>query len=248
MNIYERASHLLDPSIFEKATFSETCFTFDFENIPKEPQYILRMMVYSPETDGELVIPPELEWMREELKTIRILRNYFLRNEQPYIYVTVRHGEVTSVTDDEWHVDGFSMRVPHVPEQNYIWTNNKYTTQLLNQKFKLPDDFDPMKHNIHTFFQSRAKESNIVECRYKYLYLIDPYVVHRRPKIPDGTKRTFIRISFVPIEIEDDTCTPNPLLPRKVYGRQDIRKKLVPYTFKNAEDRLAYEMKYGHLF
>jgi hypothetical protein len=41
--------------------------------------------------------------------------------------------------------------------------------------------------------------------------------------------RTFWRVSFVPIEIEDDTCTQNPLLPRKVHGRSDIRNVLVRY-------------------
>ena len=54
-------------------------------------------------------------------------------------------------------------------------------------------------------------------------------MVHRRPSNTTGKQRTFVRISFIPIEIEDDTCTRNMLFPEKVYNRKDIREKLINY-------------------
>jgi len=191
-----------------------------------ENQYILRMMVRSPETNG-FVIPDELAWISPTLANICQFHDMVF-HDRPYVYVTVRSGEVKSVTDDEWHVDGFSMRVPHKPEQNYIWSDC-YPTEVLDQRFVIPEDFDPFKHNIHTYFQDNADPSKIKSLKERHLCIIDPYVVHRRPQVPVGTKRAFVRISFVPIEIEDDTCTPNLLLKKKIYNRIDIRKSLVPY-------------------
>lgn len=144
-----------------------------------------------------------------------------------FVYVTVRHGMVTSETDDLWHVDGFSMRVPHVPEQNYICAS-AFPTEYLIKRWSIPKDFDPMRHNLHRYFQQRA-EGPVGIGAPNVIYAIDPYCVHRRPQVPAGTRRTFWRVSFVPIEIEDDTCTPNPLLQTRKYGREDVRKRLVDY-------------------
>lgn len=225
MNIYERSKHLLSPAHYENADPVRMVLRVD-EIHPPADQHILRMLVKSPETDG-FVIPEELVWMGHLIQSVhRMQENVF--HDHPYVYVTVRSGVVKTSADAEWHVDGFSMRTPHLPEQNYIWSDC-YGTEMLDQQFSIPEDFDPFVHNIHKYFQKHADSSKIWSCEPKNLYIIDPYVVHRRPKVPQGTQRTFFRISFVPIEIEDDTCTPNPLLPPKVYGRSDIRKKLIDY-------------------
>lgn len=191
-----------------------------------DDQYVLRMMIRSPHSNG-FQIPEELRWLENAI-FFALYTQEKLNKSSAYVYVTVRSGLVTSVTDDEWHVDGFSMRVPHEPEQNYVWTDC-YPTQHLAQQFDIPKDFDPMRHNLHQFFQDRADASKIKELACERLHLIDPYIVHRRPTVPTGTRRTFVRISFVPIEIEDDTCTPNPLLPQRKYERADIRKTLIRY-------------------
>lgn len=188
-------------------------------------QYVLRMMIKSPETN-DFVIPDELKWLESAILAChKVQCERFV--DHPYAYVTVRSGIVTSTTDDLWHVDGFSMRVPHPPEQNYIWTNVQ-PTEVLDQVFNLPEDFDPFKHNIHQYFQDH-EAGEIITLEPERFYMIDPYVVHRRPAVTAGIHRTFVRISFIPIEIEDDTCNQNPLLPRKSYGRSDIRHQLVRY-------------------
>ena len=145
-----------------------------------------------------------------------------------FVYVTVRHGIVDTTRDSEWHVDGFSMRFPHKPEQDYVCTSS-VPTEFLLSRWRIPNDFDPFKHNIHHFFQDRENQGERFYGQDNTVYLIDPYCVHRRPPEAAGTARTFWRVAFVPIEIEDDTCTQNPLLPRKVYARGDIRTTLTRY-------------------
>jgi hypothetical protein len=195
-------------------------------NIPFERQYILRMMVRSPESDG-LRIPEELEWLKDTIQGCDTLQKSMgLKNQ--YVYITVRHGIVTSETDDIWHVDGFSMRREHVPEQNYIWTNVE-PTEYAEQAFPIPDDFDAMKHHLHWYLDEQVRQENIRQCEAGNIYLIDPYCVHRRPKQTAGIHRTFWRISFIPIEIEDNQCQQNPLMPKKIYSNEDIRKVLIRY-------------------
>ena len=224
MNIFHRARHLLSLDNF--ATAARNIMSVDHSMSVPDDQYVLRMLVKSPDTRG-FAIPDELEWARSTIMLATSLQESVFINH-PYVYITVRSGVVKTTTDNEWHVDGFSMRVPHLPEQNYIWSSC-HPTEMLDQRFAIPADFDPFKHNIHTYFQNNADSSKIKLLDSQKLHIIDPYVVHRRPAVPAGTQRAFVRISFVPIEIEDDTCTPNPLLPRKFYNRQDIRKTLVSY-------------------
>jgi hypothetical protein len=195
---------------------------------PADEQYILRMMVRTPSSGG-FKVPQELQWL---LPLIETCNKNQVENRifNPFVYITVRHGIVKSVTDDMWHVDGFSMRTPHIPEQNYIYAS-KCGTEELVQDVKLPVDFDPMRHNIHQYFEDVADVKNIRSLKDKTLYRIDPYVIHRRPTVTSGMSRTFFRISFIPIEIEDDTCTVNPLIPRlSPYGRGDIRNQLQRYV------------------
>jgi hypothetical protein len=222
VSVFERARELLS---------SKNQFGLEPEDVgffpcglPPGEQHILRMMLKR--AKGEIRIPVELEWVAPILREAwQLQRENGFDPSDDFIYVTVRHGVVKSVTDDLWHVDGFSMRAPHRPEQNYIWANRD-GTEWLDQPMFLPDDFDPMRNNVHQYFQDVAADENVRHMRCEHLYRIDPYVIHRRPRITQGTLRSFFRISFVPIEIEDDTCTQNPLLPSGPYNRPDIRNTL----------------------
>ena len=191
--------------------------------VPYDRQYILRMMIRTPSSGG-FCIPDELEWLKSTILDLdTIQKNNNLRNE--FVYVTVRHGLVTSETDDIWHVDGFSMRTPHLPEQNYIWTDIE-PTEYAEQSFEFPEPFDPLKHNIHWYFDERVRSENIKRCEEKTIYMFDPYFIHRRPKTTAGMMRTFWRVSFIPIEIRDGQCQQNPLLPVQSYSDGDIRDRL----------------------
>lgn len=226
MNIFQRAKQLLSLDIFNDRSIAGTEIALNTDTLNEIPenQYILRMMVSCPKYG--LQIPPELNWLKKTIEqTIEFQKQFVLH---PFIYVTVRCGLVRSVTDDKWHVDGFSMRIPHTPEQNYIYTDSN-PTEILHQHIPIPFGFDPLKHNLHSWFQKNAIESNVAVAPSKKLLVIDPYIVHRRPVGSAGIMRKMFRISHVPIEIKDDTNTRNPLMPDVKYGTLDFRQKLVDF-------------------
>lgn len=193
----------------------------------KDRQYILRMLIKAPL--GEWCVPPELNWCIDLIRAAED-NQCKMGIMQPYCYITIRHGIVETKTDDVWHVDGFSMRITHIPEQNYIWSN-KYGTEYLEQAWNIPKDFHPIKHNIHTsIFQKQVEIDKKRIMHPGVLYCFDPYVVHRRPIMSWGQMRTLVRISFTPIPIMDDNNTQNPLLPVPSYnieGVKDFRDKLI---------------------
>lgn len=220
--LIERAKDQLDLKYFKQRNYPISIRKFEVYP-PKKSINILRMCIKHPQFGFKF--PSEYYWMYPLfINTCWIQTNYIKRNH-PYIYLTIRHGIVNTTTDDVWHVDGFSMRYKHYPEQNYIWSDC-YPTEFLIQEFDIENQFDPLKHNIYWYIQDRAKEFNIISANPKELSLIDPYVIHRRPKESFNIQRTFIRISFVPIEIEDDKNTQNPHFPQKIYNNRDIRLSL----------------------
>jgi hypothetical protein len=231
--IYARAQRLLNLADFSRYIPPLDCGTPHATSCPHDRQYILRMLVSRPEDDS-LSIPQPLGWLADDIRSCwEMQASNGLNPSGDFVYVTVRHGEITSLTDDLWHVDGFSTRVPHRPEQNYFFSD-AHPTEVLSHGFDIPADFDPLRHNIHEYFQDHADERPIATLDPGRVHLLDPYIVHRRPPGATG-HRTFFRISFVPIEIEDDTCMRNPLFPPKVYGREDCRKRLGRYVARQAK-------------
>ncbi len=157
--------------------------------LSSDRQYVLRMMVRNPESNG-FKIPEALNWLSDtilELDSIQKQNNLL----NPFVYVTVRHGLVESKTDDVWHVDGFSMRIKHLLEQNYIWSDRD-ATEYADQAFPLPETFDPMKHHLHWYFEDHVEKKNIKQLQEKTIYAIDPYLVHRRPKSTANTNEGFL--------------------------------------------------------
>lgn len=203
--IQERAFHILN-----LADYRHTGGPLDLGEVdltpPGERQYILRMAIRAHGSD--ITIPSELDWIRPMFDRA-IASQTQMGIDHPFIYVTIRHGTVNSTSDDEWHVDGFSTKTPHVPEQNYLWcSDDAFEYSELNVAF--PDDFDPRRHNIHRYLAQHVTE--VSKAKSRTLYCMDPYVIHRRPSSTTGTYRTFVRISFVPIQINDVNNTPNPHL------------------------------------
>lgn len=227
-NIAIRGLTALNLRQYAVANYPERVDSFDL-NIPEKRQYILRVLVKRPFEDFGL--PPELSWLKLLIEKASQYQLNVLRIKQPFCYITVRSGIVDSVTDDEWHVDGFSQTITHLPEQNYIWTDHT-PTEFVARPFLFPKDFDTSKHNIHLLFQdSIIKSTYVFQLNPKTLYCLDPYVVHRRPILTKGIHRTFVRLSFTPIEIIDCNNTFNPLLPTDYRrdGRKDFMNQLARY-------------------
>lgn len=201
--------------------------TFKYKlKCPYERQYILRRMIKNIHED--FVIDEDIEWCRSIIKKAQKEQEK-LGIRHPFCYITIRHGTVTSETDDEWHTDGFSQVITHIPEQNYIATSNNCTEYVL-QPIKFPKDFDGLKHNIHLYIQEEIdnKKPKIHKAKKNIFYLFSPYCIHRRPIDIKGKQRTFVRITFTPIEICDDDCD-------KAEGKynrtsNNTRLKLIKYS------------------
>lgn len=198
--------------------------------IPVENEfYILRMLVRP--KYGDFRIPESLGFLSD---TIRLLSQYDRERTGIYdswCYVTIRHGEVSSKTDDDFHFDGASFRTDIIPERNYVWVNHT-GTEYKTGELKFPSDFNPLLHNIFTFVENRLKDKPIERMDAKQWYMLSPFCLHRRPKITNGVKRTFYRICFSDIEGRDINNTNNPLIPTPFYGRNPVdsfRNKLLDY-------------------
>jgi hypothetical protein len=226
MDIARRAHSLLDLKAFVDTGTALSLGTIDLVP-PVERQYVLRMAIRA--QGGPRMMPDALTWTSPMLD-VALRHQATIDADHPFCYVTVRHGIVDSVSDDDWHVDGFSMKVPHVPEQNYVWCSHT-GTECVPLEVAFPDDFDPMRHNIHEYLARFVDDGLVVRSPDRTVQCMDPYVLHRRPAATAGTNRTFVRISFVPIEIDDVNNTQNPLLPR-VYGFDGVayRNHLEPYA------------------
>lgn len=226
MHTAARAKRILSLSTFAHVNGPEEVGTF-IPACPLDNQQVLRMIVRLPH-EG-LQLPPEVEWTRP-LFDITDAGQRAIGIAHPFCYLTIRHGPVQSVTDDEWHVDGFSTKISHLPEQNYIVADS-YPTEYVERAFHFPNGFDPLAHNVHRFFQSVISQGDIRQCKVNKVYCLDPYVPHRRVSIPADKIRTFLRVSYTPVEIMDDANTPNPLIPMRRYNRDGvaIRNKLAAY-------------------
>lgn len=228
MGIEDRARTALNLDQYSGINSPEKLGYLDLDT-PENRQYILRMLVREP--FGGFKVPDELLWLKPLIEAASNHQEQ-MGIRQPYCHITVRHGEVTSEKDDEWHVDGFSMNVTHLPEQNYAWVN-RYPTEYLERSFDIPGDFDPQKHNIHLLLQDLlGGDENVKTFDEETAYCFDPYVLHRRPQVPTGIERTFVRVSFCPMEIEDVNNTQNPLLPRDYDrdGVEEFRNQLERYS------------------
>ncbi len=193
--------------------------------VPYKSLMILRMLV-RPKYSNCWYVPESLEFLKDTISDIMDYDEKRTGIKDSWCYVTIRHGKVTSKTDDEWHFDGASFRTDIIPERNYIWVNN-YPTEFKTGGLQIPSDFDPIKHNLFTFAAHQLKDVWEEQTKAKQWYLLSPFCLHRRPKITEDVHRTFIRICFTDIEGRDINNTPNPLLPTPFYGRDPVK------TFRN---------------
>lgn len=227
-NISKRGKKIFNLKQFNNNNYPE--FVKSIKVIcPYKRQYILRMLIK--EAYNDFQIPQELNWAKPLIEEAIKYQKDIVNISHSFCYITIRHGLVTSETDDIWHVDGFSTLINHIPEQNYGWANC-YPTEFLAKRIKFPKDFNPLIHNAHQFIQSKInKYDNIFNIHPNTLFCFDPYVIHRRPQIPKDIVRTFVRISFDPIEIKDVNNTINPLLPKYYIrdGVKEFRDKLINY-------------------
>jgi hypothetical protein len=116
-------------------------------------------------------------------------------------------------------------------EHSYIITSSP-PTEFCLQPFFLKH-LDEAKHNYFLEFDRQAKEANVYGSIPYHLYLIDPYMVHRTPKIKRRTSRWFLRITYAFTELQHPKNTINPLFAGQEYDKRiDIRENLMANEFE----------------
>jgi hypothetical protein len=182
-------------------------------------QNVLRMLVRP--KYGWWQIPIPLIPLRQTIFDLAKLDLADTGIEDSWCYATIRKGEVSTKTDDEWHFDGASFRTSIIPERNYVWTSHTPTEYVLGT-LHFPKDFDPVRHDLFSFAYQTAMNKRQHTCDVKQWYRLSPFCLHRRPTEAKG-QRTFLRICFTDIEGRDVNNTPNPLLPTDAFGRDPVR-------------------------
>lgn len=194
------------------------------EVYPENDLMFLRMLVRP--KYGEFIIPKELNFLKKGILKLAKYDRERTGIKDSWCYVTIRHGKVTSTTDDEWHFDGSSFRTDIIPERNYVWVNNNPTEYKIGN-LKFPKKFNPIIHNLFTYVSKKLKNKPILLTEIKKWYLLSPFCLHRRPFIEKNINRTFYRICFTDIEGRDINNTQNPLLHTEFFGRDPVK------TFRN---------------
>jgi len=206
----------------------EVCFLNNVE-CPYAFQYILRMLVRI--AHGEFQLPTQLLWLKTVIDITNTHQKMMKLNHN-FVYVTVRKGLNQGSNNNGWHVDGFSKTTTHLPEQNYIFSDT-YPTEYIEKAIYIPRNFDAMKHNLHLFLQDNIKPMDEIKImKMNTLYCLDPYIIHRKPEIPTGIDRLFVRITYSSVEILDNNNSPNAYLLRSFPNRdgiKDFRNKLTKY-------------------
>lgn len=194
---------------------------------PFDNQMVLRMLV-RPKYSNDFFIPDELKWLETHIRAFYDLDTELTGIAKKWVYVTVRHG-IEESPDNNWHIDGGSLRVELIPERNYIWVSS-YGFEYLTGRVKFSPNFDPVKRNLFNYILDNIVADGGYVAKAQQWYLVHPFVFHKRSIRANGENRTFIRITFPDIEIRDVNCTQNPLLPTESFGRDPVksfRNKLV---------------------
>lgn len=196
---------------------------------------VLRMPLKFPNTDYR--VPSELNGLMPLITRAAEYESFINpRHNDCFCHITF---DKSFIQADQFHrfpgfhgdgVQGVKI-TPKVPvEHSYIFATNP-STEFCLQPFFLTH-LDESKHNFFLEFDKQAKECNVYGSLSNHLYLIDPYMVHRTPKILVPTKRVFGRITYAFTELQHPKNTVNPMFQGQEYDKRiDIRERLVRNEF-----------------
>lgn len=200
------------------------------------PINVLRMPLKFPNTDYR--IPKELALVEALIKRVAEYEAFINPNHKDYFcHITY---DFSSVGKDHYHrfpgfhgdgIQGTKLTPKVNAEHSYILTTNP-PTEFCLQPFFLTH-LDEAKHNFFLEFDKQAREDNVYKTLPNHLYLIDPYMVHRTPKINEDVNRLFLRITFAATELQHPKNTVNPLFMGQQYEKRiDIRSNLTRHEFE----------------
>lgn len=210
------------------------------ENVPN----VLRLPIKM--AGEEVKIPKEIMAWKPLID--RILQYEVVINRQYekfFVHVTI---DTSYVNVGEYHrfpgyhgdgLQGAKFPVKLTCEHSYIVVTDP-PTEVCLQPFFL-DHLDPAKHNLFTEMDKQALPENTYKLLSNHLYLFDPYVVHRTPKINSPINRTFFRLTVTPAELMVPKNTINPMFKPPIYpAKIDVRDILA----EDSDILVPYEL-YG---
>jgi hypothetical protein len=201
---------------------------------------VLRMPLKFPGTIYK--IPRELEALVPLIQRVAEYEKFLCTDRHVNPDATFCHitCDFSNVSPGEYHrypgfhgdgIQGTKLTPKVYVEHSYILTWDP-PTEFCLQPFFLKH-LDEAKHNYFLEFDRQAKEVNVYGSLPRHLYLIDPYMVHRTPKIKQRTSRLFLRITYAFTELQHPKNTINPLFDGQEYHKRiDIRENLCANEFE----------------
>jgi len=197
---------------------------------------VLRMPLKFPGTT--YIVPRELEGLEPLIRRTAEYEKFINKDhDECFCHVTFDASNVDAGTYHRYpgfHGDGIqgTKLTPKVNvEHSYIMTSSP-PTEFCLQPFFLKH-LDEAKHNFFLEFDRQSKDVNLYGSIPYHLYLIDPYMVHRTPKIKQRATRLFLRITYAFTELQHPKNTINPLFFGQAYDKRvDIREHLCANEFE----------------
>lgn len=196
---------------------------------------VLRMPLKYPNTS--YLVPVELSPIQKLIQRVAEYEK-FINPEHDKCFCHITYDR-SIVNPNEYHrfpgfhgdgIQGTKLTPKVNVEHSYILTSNP-PTEFCIQPFYLKH-LDEAKHNFFKEFDKQAHEVNVRKTLPNHLYLIDPYMVHRTPKITETCDRVFIRITYAFTELEHPKNTINPHFDGQVFEKRiDIRENLCENEF-----------------
>lgn len=191
---------------------------------------VLRMPLKFPGTTYQL--PAELDCLKGLIQRVAsyeaVINPYY---QETFCHLTFDKSIVEPGTYHRfpgWHGDGIqgTRLTPKINIEHSYILSSAPPTEFCLQPFFLKH-LDEAKHNFFYECDKQAREVNIFKSLPNHLYLIDPYMVHRTPKILETTERIFLRITYAFSELQHPKNTINPMFAEQVYEQRiEVRENL----------------------
>jgi hypothetical protein len=205
------------------------------DSTPKSQTNVLRLPLKFPGTNYR--IPQELRGVADLIKRVAEYEK-FINPDHDTCFCHITY-DTSTVNPGEYHrfpgfhgdgIQGTKLTPKVNVEHSYIVVTSP-PTEFCLQPFFLKH-LDEAKHNFFKEFDRQAHDVNLYSSLPGHLYLIDPYMVHRTPKITAPVERTFMRITYAFTELQHPKNTINPFFQGQEYEKRiDIRENLMPNEF-----------------
>lgn len=199
--------------------------------IPRAHWNILRMPIKRPCSDYR--IPMALSSLEPIVRLVADAEaKISADHDRAHCHITLERQFVLSGETQRmpgFHVDGFQ-RLKHghytEVEHSYI-VSDVYPTEFSIRGY----DLSWVENWRHMFrvMDAEVPISSVVVAEPNKIYRMTCYQVHRTPRLPRNTWRSFLRVTYAMRELEDPRNTVNPCFDGQVYGSWsgDIRNILV---------------------